>query len=101
MSVCVNKDKNEIIVTCECGCDHGVRMRLDPCWDEPDCTEFAWMSFLSNDVEYDKRNWVEKIKRIWAIIRNKDYCYNEVIMTKDEVKDLASYCTQMVSKYEK
>lgn len=43
-----SKDGNNLVVDCKCGCDNGIRIRVD------------------------------KEKKIWSIIRNKDYHYSDI-----------------------
>ena len=35
--------------------------------------------------------WRNKLKKIWAIIRNKDFYYSDVIMKKDEFIEFKDY----------
>ena len=37
----------------------------------------------------------KKMKKIWAIIRNKDFYYSDVIMTKDDFKEFRSYINRV------
>lgn len=86
MSVLFNKENNEMIVNCRCGCENSIHLRIDR--EDPDDV-FCLMTFLSGNwyTEQDKkvlRIWKTKLKKIWAILRNKDYYYSELFMTKDE-----------------
>lgn len=81
-----------IIVTCDCGCDEGLRFKVDKL--NPDC--YCIMTY-TNGAFYREQNdtvWKgisKKLKKIWAIIRNKDYYYSEIIMTKEEFDDFRKY----------
>ena len=84
MAVLFNKDKNELIVCCKCGCDAGMHIIVEPIEGD-----YAYVSYLNGNF-YTEQNrsflrvFADKAKRIWAIIRNKDYCYSDIIMdTKD------------------
>ena len=91
MAVMRNKDGNELYVDCYCGCNDGIRLKVDK-------DEFDFYYFLS----YTNGNWYRdqtsiwmtfcnKLKKIWAIIRNKDHYYAEITMTKEDFDELKEY----------
>lgn len=89
MSVFKNiNDKTEMIVSCNCGCDEGLRFKVDKL--DP---EYYCVLTYTNGAFYREQNdtvWKvisKKLKKIWAIIRNKDYYYSEIIMSKNEFDD--------------
>ena len=93
MSIFKNvNDETEMIVTCNCGCDEGLRFKVDKL--DHDC--YCVMTY-TNGAFYREQNdtvWKvisKKMKKIWAIIRNKDYYYSEIIMTKEEFNDFRRY----------
>ena len=53
MSILKSSDGNELLVTCSCGCDSGVSIRLErDCWDSsrsPDDDTFAYCTILSGN----------------------------------------------------
>lgn len=93
MSIFKNiNDETEMIVNCNCGCDEGLRFKinkLDP--------EYYCILTYTNGAFYRDQNdtvWKvisKKLKKILAIIRNKDYYYSEIIMTKEEFNDFRTY----------
>ena len=93
MSIFKNiNNETEIIVSCNCGCDEGLRFKvnkLDP--------EYYCILTYTNGAFYRDQNdtiWKvisKKLKKIWAIIRNKDYYYSEIIMSKEEFNDFRRY----------
>lgn len=60
MAVLTTDDKTEIIVSCRYG------------------------SFYSEQDETIWRIICKKLRKIWAIIRNKDFYYSDVIMSKSD-----------------
>ena len=82
MSVLMSEDKKELIVTCKCGCQDGIFIKVDDDDKDTDCYAI---------VEYTNGKWYReqgdkifrvigrKLKKILAIIRNKDYYYSEII----------------------
>ena len=92
MAVLKNQDGTELLADCCCGCDDGVRLRID----KDDYDYYCFMTY-TNGVFYreqDDKLWrvfCKKLKKIWAIIRNKDFYYAEIIMTKDDFDTFKKY----------
>ena len=94
MSVMISEDKKDFIVDCKCGCCEGIRFRFDK--DDEDW--YLLLSITSGDF-YNKQNkkWhtlKEKIKRIWFVLKNRDYLYCDIILSKkdfDEFKKLINH----------
>ena len=74
MAVLKNKDEKELYVDCCCGCDEGIRFRVDrDCYDY-----YCFMSYTNGKFYSEQGDGVfgalyKKLKKIWAIIRNKDF----------------------------
>ena len=89
MSVLISEDRKELIVTCHCGCGNAFHIQLDKSLideDEPeDQKVYGYMSYMRNDfVTEQGGRWRNKIKSIVRILRNKDYYYSDVLMTKGD-----------------
>ena len=91
MAVMRSKNGNELYVDCYCGCNDGIRIRVEK-------EEFDFYCFLT----YTNGNWYRdqtsmwmtfcnKLKKIWAIIRNKDHYYADITMTKDDFDYFKEY----------
>lgn len=81
-------DENNIYADCHCGCDSGLRIRVD----REDIGElYVVVSYTSADFYKDQATWFSRLKlklqKIWAILRDKDFHYSEVCMTKEEYQD--------------
>lgn len=92
MAVLKSKDGKELLVDCNCGCNDGVRLRID----NEDFDFYCFMSYTNGNFykEQDERFFriiCKKLKKIWAIIRNKDFYYAEVMMNKDEFNEFKEY----------
>lgn len=89
MAVLKNKDGKELYVDCCCGCDQGIRFKIDKMGD---FDYYCCMTYTNGNF-YNEQNttmWY-KLKKIWAIIRNKDFYYSEIIMAKDEFDEFREY----------
>ena len=94
MAVLTSKDKNELIVTCKCGCEDSVHLVINE--SDYDHDEYAFMMFMNGSFvsEQGKTFWrvlKEKIKKIWAIIANKDFYYHDIRMSKDDFEMFKEY----------
>lgn len=96
MAVFRNKDGNQLIVDCNCGCNSGIKIRVD----QLDEDMYVLLSYINGNFysEQDKTLWrllCEKLKKICAIIRNKDYHYSEICMSKDDFQEFQNYIKEI------
>ena len=96
MAVMISEDKKNLIVNCECGCEDTIHIRIDDTEDENVC---AFMTYLNSNWYRDQDDRIfrtigRKLKKIWAIIRNKDYYYSDVLMSCDDFKRFKEYINQ-------
>ena len=92
MAVLKNTDGTEMLVDCNCGCDNGIRFRID----KEDFDYYCFMSYTNGKfyAEQGETAWhifCKKLKKICAIIRNKDFYYTEMMLTKDEFNEFREY----------
>jgi hypothetical protein len=92
MAVLMTNDKKELVVTCNCGCENAVHIRID----HEDDDYYASCSYLNSNWYRDQDDRVlrvigRKLKKIWAIICNKDYRYSDIIMTKADFEVFKEY----------
>ena len=96
MAVLKNGDGTELLVDCSCGCNDGYRFRID----KDDFDYYCFMSYTNGAFYRDQddtfwRVLRKKLKKIWAIIRNKDYYYGEVVMTKSDFEEFRKYINEV------
>lgn len=93
MSVFLNKEKTELVVTCHDGCGETAHIQMV----DDDGTYF-FMSYMNGNFYKEQcgvfGTFKEKCKKIWAIIRNKDYYYSDIVMKKDEFETFKEYINQ-------
>lgn len=97
MAVLKNKDGTELLVDCCCGCNEGIRFRVD----KNDFDYYCFMSYTNGNFYREQgdtfwRVLSKKLEKIWAIIRNKDFYYSEVVMTKDEFDEFREYINSIL-----
>lgn len=96
MAVLKNTNGTELLIDCCCGCDEGIRFRID----KDDFDYYCFMTYTNGHfyTEQDnklRRVFCKKLKKIWAIIRNKDFYYAEVTMTKDQFNEFKEYISNI------
>ena len=92
MAVLKNKDGTEIYIDCHCGCNDGIRFKID----KDDVDMYCFMTYTSGNFYVEQGDsflcvFRKKFKKIWAIIRNKDYYYSDISMTKNEFEEFRKY----------
>ena len=92
MAVMKNKDGTEMYIDCNCGCNDGVRLRIH----KDDLKYYCFWTYTNGNFysEQGETCWRvigKKLKKIWAIIRNKDFYYSDVLMTRDEFNEFRDY----------
>lgn len=79
MAIYKNSDGNQMILICSCGCDEGLRVNI-----EHDDDIYCYQTYLSGNWYREQGRFLDKLKKIWRIIRNKDYYYSEICLTKED-----------------
>lgn len=92
MAIMKSKDGKELMVECHCGCCDGIRFSID----KDDFDYYCCMMYTNGKFygEQDETIWrilCKKMKKIWAIIRNKDYYYADIVLTKSEFNEFRQY----------
>lgn len=91
MSVLKSNDGKELIVTCSCGCDNGVHLNI-----KKDDGEYAWVTYMNGNWYRDQNKRIlyivrDKLRKIWTIIRSKDFYYSEILMTRKDFETFREY----------
>ena len=84
-----SKDGKDLIVTYNCGCDEGVHLIIDKDHD------LYCLSYINGNFSRDQYGAFgilrKNLSQIWAIIRNRQFYYSEIIMTRDEFRDFKDW----------
>ena len=98
MSLMISDDKKDLIVSCGCGCEDAVHIRIDH--DVYDKNEsYAFATYLNGNWYRDQDDRVfrcigRKLRKIWAIIRNKDFYYSDILMNREDFENFKNYINQ-------
>ena len=82
MATLKSSDNNEMIVTCDCNCDEGIRVMIDKSYEL--YGEYCYLTYISGNFYKEQAGLLDKLKKIWKIIRNKDFYYSEIVMSKED-----------------
>lgn len=75
---------DELIVSCKCGCDEGIHFKIHDYGDG----DYAFLTYTNGNFYTQQRPFFEKLKKIWAIIWNKDFYYSDIVLTRMISKNL-------------
>ena len=81
MAILKSDDRKDLIVTCKCGCGEGLHIRVEHVYinkSNPDSDMFCYITYLNSNWYRDQDKKIryvisDKLKKILAIIRNKDF----------------------------
>ena len=94
MAVFYNEDNKELVVTCKDMCGEAAHIKINT----DDVDYYAFLSYMNGNFYKEQdgviRTFVNKVKKIWAIIRNKDYYYSDVIMDRKDFDTFKKYINQ-------
>ena len=92
MSVMISKDNKELIMTCDCGCDEACHIKID---DFGDDDTFAYMTYMNgNFYKEQEHSGRVKVKKIWKILRGKDYYYADIVFKKKDWETFKEWVNQ-------
>ena len=97
MAVMISEDKKKLIVTCKCGCQDAIHIKIDD--EDKDSDYYVIQTYMNGNWYRDQDDRIfriigRKLKKIWAIIRNKDYYYSDVLMSCEDFKRFKEYINQ-------
>ena len=92
MAALKNKNGTELYIDCTCGCDEGIRFKVD----KDDLDYYCFMTYTNGNFYNEQsttmwRVFCKKLEKIWAIIRNKDFYYSDVVLTKADFDEFKEY----------
>lgn len=97
MAVMISDDKKELIITCKCGCQDTIHIKVDD--EDKEADHYAIQTYMNGNWYRDQDDRVlrcigRKLEKILAIIRNKDYYYSDVLMSCEDFRKYKEYINQ-------
>ena len=92
MATLKSDDNNEMIITCDCGCDEGIRVKIDKSYEL--YGEYCYLTYISGNFYKEQAGLLDKLKKIWNIIRNKDFYYSEIVMGKEDFENYKKWINE-------
>lgn len=89
MAILKDDNGTDLILSCECGCDEGIRVRV-----EEDDDMYCYQTYLSGNWYKEQGGIICKIKKIWKILRNKDFYYSEIMLSKQDWEAYKKWVTE-------
>ena len=96
MSVMRSKSGKELMVDCGCGCNDGVKIKVNT----EDSDMYFLVTYTNGNFYRDQNENIlgvikKKLKKIYAILANKDYCYSEICMTKEDFLEFREFISEI------
>lgn len=91
MAVMKNNDGSEVFIDCMCGCNTGIRFKIVKDNDFVCYMTYTNGAFYTEQGESIFGILSKKFKKIWAILRNKDYYYSSISMSEEEFEEFRKY----------
>lgn len=88
MAIFKNFEEDELIIKCKCGCDEGVHFKIDK---DESTNDYAFLTYTNGKFYSEQPRFISKLKKIWNIIKNKDYYYSDVIIDEDEFEQFKNW----------
>ena len=94
MSALFNSDKSELIITCNCGCEDAIHIKIAE--TEKDYGIYCYLTYMNSNWYREQDDKLlrcigRKLKKIWAILRNKDFYYSEIVMNKADLEEFKKF----------
>ena len=87
-------------MNCNCGCGDGVEIRL-----EKDEHDYAWLHILASKWYSEQITILgqigKKLKKIWWVIRGKDFYHSEIIMNQSEWQEFVEVINKINNESDK
>lgn len=85
--------KNEYVTFCKCGCRNGIVLKANREDDDLSLQIVSDNFYIMQNK--GKMSLKEKIKRIWYIIKGKEYCYFDILIDKNELQEFKEFVSRL------
>ena len=86
-------DNNEYVTFCKCGCGNGIILKADSEENEVSLQVVSDNFYFMQNK--GKMSLKEKLKRIWYIICNKEYCYFDILISENELPKFKEFVSNL------
>lgn len=92
MAVLKSENGEDIMIDCDDGCDEGMRIKILK--DNMEC--YTFLTYTNGKFYRDQDDTVwrvlyKKLRKILAIIRNEDYYYSDIVLSKKDFELFKEY----------
>lgn len=86
-------NENKYVTFCKCGCQEGIVLKADNDDHELSLQLVSDNFYLMQNK--GKMSLKEKLKRIWFIIRGKEYCYFDILIDEEELQEFKEFVARL------
>lgn len=79
---------------CKCGCGNGIIIKADDDKDWGVSLQLVSDNFYTNQKNIHTMI-KEKWKRLWSVLRNKEYCYFDILIEPSELKEFKEFVMRL------
>ena len=86
-------------IYCNCGCNNGVTLKIEKDEFFDDCIDYNLSLVSDNYYLSQHTNWSrfkEKCKRIWQIIRNKEYQFFDICLNEEDLSSFYKFISKFI-----
>ncbi len=85
--------QNEFITFCTCGCGNGIVLKAERVDNDMSLQLVSDNFYIAQNK--GKMSLSEKIKRIWCIIKGKEYCYFDILIGEDKLQEFKEFVAKL------
>lgn len=78
------EEDKKFLLECDCGCGfiQSTHYKDD---------DNLYLSYYALGFYVHQPNWKERMKMLWAVIRNKEYCLYDIVIPADKMDEFKNY----------
>ena len=85
-------ENNQYIRFCKCGCGNGVVLKFDKYDNDLSLQLVSDLFYVNQGGKFTIK---EKLKRIWRIMVNKEYCYFDMLMDNKDLQEFKDFVAKL------
>ena len=94
MAVLHSYDNRELVINCRCGCDEGIHFSVEK---DKHTKDIYCIAAFTNGNFYSEQGFgfIKKLRKIIAIIFNKDFYYSDIVISGNDLKEFQKWISQI------